>query len=910
MADIPQSRTEEILYATINGEEYTGLPESRIEELLLELKEVIEEGGGGGGGTSTIAWKPTVAADGTISWVRTASETKPEDQNIKGPKGDTGETGAKGDTGETGSQGPKGDDGDPGLGIKLVTINQQGHLIITFDDDTTQDAGAIPGGGGAVDSVNGKTGAVTLDAEDVGALPDDTDIPSKTSDLTNDSGFITKAVNDLISYYLKSETYTKAEVNALIGAISTIHFEAVLTLPTEDIQTNVIYLVPKSISQTDNIKDEYINLDGTSAGWEKIGETEIDLSNYVTITALNTALADYVTSTALATTLASYAQTSQLPGVATASTAGLVKPDGTTTSVNAQGVLSVIEQLPAPPVLNLESITSENDVSSKSAMFTAASTSKYLLIMAIANADYFPTITSASVSVNGDAQTLSDYYASTGYGVNSKYAILDLTAGDSVAASIATSIDYYGTSASIALIKLSEEIGDFTIEDSSFSNLANISSEINVDADGFYLLFFFKRADGAGRFNTITRNGKTISSNVVICSQGSSWQVSHGICIVSAKALDTLRVAMTAGGFIACGIMSLATSGISYNTLDDKPQINGVELSGNKTATQLGLVGTSSTAGLLKNDGTVDTTSYATSASVSAITDGQSIDSFSDVESALAGKADTSDLPSVATSSAVGLVKPDGITTTVDANGVLTAVGGSGNTKLKTRYSVSYSSWSSTVNSDGYYTYSLTLSPTLDTTVSPDVLIAGSSNITQPTDTQKTMFGYVERCYLSGSTLTLYAKTKPTNTFYVWVEGVAGSGSGGIVGNVIQPNGESSGGGLDYSSTEHKVGKWMGQDLYSITLTNGTIALATNKLYTIYNNVNIPTDNIQYVEVHPIKQTYSSGQRKLSSFPCRYDTDDTAGTQLFVYIAPYMEVDNAYWAIGKNLTVTVYYTKS
>lgn len=194
MADIPQSRTEEILYATINGEEYTGLPESRIEELLLELKEVIEEGGGGGGGTSTIAWKPTVAADGTISWVRTASETKPEDQNIKGPKGDTGETGAKGETGETGPQGPKGDDGDdgdPGLGIKLVTINQQGHLIITFDDDTTQDAGAIPGGGGAVDSVNGQTGVVVLDAEDVGALPDNTTIPTKTSDLNNDSGFQT-----------------------------------------------------------------------------------------------------------------------------------------------------------------------------------------------------------------------------------------------------------------------------------------------------------------------------------------------------------------------------------------------------------------------------------------------------------------------------------------------------------------------------------------------------------------------------------------------------------------------------------------------------------------------------------------------------------------------------------------------
>lgn len=41
-----------------------------------------------------------------------------------------------------------------------------------------------------VQSVNGKTGAVVLSASDVGALPSSTTIPSKTSDLTNDSGFV------------------------------------------------------------------------------------------------------------------------------------------------------------------------------------------------------------------------------------------------------------------------------------------------------------------------------------------------------------------------------------------------------------------------------------------------------------------------------------------------------------------------------------------------------------------------------------------------------------------------------------------------------------------------------------------------------------------------------------------------
>ena len=52
-------------------------------------------------------------------------------------------------------------------------------------------AGTGGGGGGDVESVNGQTGVVVLDAEDVGALPSDTVIPSKTSDLQNDSGFIT-----------------------------------------------------------------------------------------------------------------------------------------------------------------------------------------------------------------------------------------------------------------------------------------------------------------------------------------------------------------------------------------------------------------------------------------------------------------------------------------------------------------------------------------------------------------------------------------------------------------------------------------------------------------------------------------------------------------------------------------------
>lgn len=74
------------------------------------------------------------------------------------------------------------------------------------------------GGGGAVSSVNGKTGAVVLSASDVSALPDDTAIPSKVSDLTNDSGFISEETDPTVPNWAKQSnkpSYTASEVGAL-----------------------------------------------------------------------------------------------------------------------------------------------------------------------------------------------------------------------------------------------------------------------------------------------------------------------------------------------------------------------------------------------------------------------------------------------------------------------------------------------------------------------------------------------------------------------------------------------------------------------------------------------------------------------------------------------------------------------
>ena len=71
-------------------------------------------------------------------------------------------------------------------------------------------------------SINGigvdNNNEITLDASDVGALPDDTVIPSKTSDLTNDSGFITTETDPTVPSWAKASTkpsYTASEVGAV-----------------------------------------------------------------------------------------------------------------------------------------------------------------------------------------------------------------------------------------------------------------------------------------------------------------------------------------------------------------------------------------------------------------------------------------------------------------------------------------------------------------------------------------------------------------------------------------------------------------------------------------------------------------------------------------------------------------------
>lgn len=107
-----------------------------------------------------------------------------------------------------------------------LTIIQNGETkgVFRANDSNNVTVNLEAGGGGsAVNSVNGQTGVVVLTASDVGALPNTTTIPTKTSDLTNNSGYITNSA--LSGYatenYVTSQGYitgiTSGDVTTALG---------------------------------------------------------------------------------------------------------------------------------------------------------------------------------------------------------------------------------------------------------------------------------------------------------------------------------------------------------------------------------------------------------------------------------------------------------------------------------------------------------------------------------------------------------------------------------------------------------------------------------------------------------------------------------------------------------------------
>lgn len=110
------------------------------------------------------------------------------------------------------------------------------------------------------------------------------DLPTKTSDLTNDSDF-------------QTEQEVQALIDAELADITGIDFEVVQSLPATGVK-GTIYLLHNQQSSTD-VYDEYIWVTptGSTAHWEQIGTTAVDLSDYwskTELTAITTAEIDEI----------------------------------------------------------------------------------------------------------------------------------------------------------------------------------------------------------------------------------------------------------------------------------------------------------------------------------------------------------------------------------------------------------------------------------------------------------------------------------------------------------------------------------------------------------------------------------------------------------------------------------------
>lgn len=206
-------------------ETYTPMFDNLLSDLLSALQETdnIDIDVEKIGNTSTVS---ITKKDGTNKSVQIIDGLKGD----KGDKGDTGDKGDKGDKGDTGEQGPqgiqgerglqgpqgergiqglKGDTGANGLDAKIngvntltieagtnITLDQEGNIL------TINSTGG--GGGGTSDytyltnkpkinnvELNGNKSLNDLGIQPAGNYALESEVPTKTSDLTNDSGFIT-----------------------------------------------------------------------------------------------------------------------------------------------------------------------------------------------------------------------------------------------------------------------------------------------------------------------------------------------------------------------------------------------------------------------------------------------------------------------------------------------------------------------------------------------------------------------------------------------------------------------------------------------------------------------------------------------------------------------------------------------
>ena len=118
-------------------------------------------------------------------------------------------------------------------------------------------------------------------------------LPTKVSDLTNDSGFQTASdVSGAIATALEDYTDSTDMQSAIAEAVASAgHLKrtVVETLPESNQDEDTIYMIKDGTGTDQYTEHMWIN-----GAWETIGSTRVDLSDYVTSESLTSTLANYV----------------------------------------------------------------------------------------------------------------------------------------------------------------------------------------------------------------------------------------------------------------------------------------------------------------------------------------------------------------------------------------------------------------------------------------------------------------------------------------------------------------------------------------------------------------------------------------------------------------------------------------
>lgn len=83
---------------------------------------------------------------GTDLIVNYSDNTSTDVGNVVGPKGTDGSNGSNGANGNDGANGKDGTNGADGRGVQSVSVDSNFHLIVTYTDGSTGDAGMLPAG--------------------------------------------------------------------------------------------------------------------------------------------------------------------------------------------------------------------------------------------------------------------------------------------------------------------------------------------------------------------------------------------------------------------------------------------------------------------------------------------------------------------------------------------------------------------------------------------------------------------------------------------------------------------------------------------------------------------------------------------------------------------------------------------